>query len=186
MRYRRAQVKGGTYFFTVVTHNRKKIFSKVDNVELLRQAFKKIIKKHPFRIEAFVLLPDHLHCIWTLPDHDSDFSTRWRMIKSHFSRKCTIVGWVEERNPTKANASRLKKKEKPIWQRRFWEHLIRNDEDLKRHIEYIHFNPVKHNLVKAPKDWQFSSFHRYVSDGRYNLEWGAGVNMEFSSNVGYE
>ena len=137
-------------------------------------------------MEAFVLLPDHLHCIWTLPDLDSDYSTRWRLIKSHFSRKYNPVSWVEERNPTKASTSRLLKKEKPIWQRRFWEHLIRNDNDLKRHIEYIHFNPVRHNLVRAPKDWQFSSFHRYVSNGIYKLEWDAGVRMEFSAKVGYE
>ena len=186
MRYRRVRVKGGTYFFTVVTYNRIKILCGAENAQLLRQAFKKIMKNHPFKIEAFVLLPDHLHCIWTLPDQDSDFSTRWRLIKSHFSRKCDFVGWVEERNPTKANASRLKKMEKTIWQRRFWEHHIRNDDDLKQHIEYIHFNPVKHNLVKAPKDWQFSSFHRYVSKGIYNLKWGAGIGMEFSSDIGYE
>ncbi|MBT8373086.1 MAG: transposase [Deltaproteobacteria bacterium] len=186
MRYRRAQVKGGTYFFTVVTHRREKIFNRSDNVELLRQAFKKVIKGHPFKIDAFVLLPDHLHCIWTLPRGDADFPTRWRLIKSHFSRNCNMVGWVEARNPTRPNASRLKKKEKPIWQRRFWEHLIRNNNDLKRHIEYIHYNPVKHRMVKAPKDWQYSSFHRFASNGLYHLEWGAGVIMEFSSNLGYE
>jgi len=100
MRYRRARVKGGTYFFTVVTNNRIKIFNYAENTQLLRQAFKKIMKNHPFRIEAFVLLPDHLHCIWTLPDQDSEYSTRWRLIKSHFSRNCNLVGWVEERNPT--------------------------------------------------------------------------------------
>lgn len=186
MKYRRAKVKGGTYFFTVVANNRIKILNHAENTQLLRESFKKIMKNHPFRIEAFVLLPDHLHCIWSLPDQDSDFSTRWRLIKSHFSRKCNLVGWGEERNPTKANASRLKKKEKPVWQRRFWEHLIRNNDDLKQHIDYIHYNPVKHNLVKAPKDWQYSSFHRYVATGIYNLEWGAGVSLQINSNVGYE
>ena len=114
MKYRRAKVKGGTYFFTVVTHKRVKIFAQSDNVELLRQAFRKFKKRHPFRIDAFVLLPDHLHCIWTLPQEDPDFSTRWRLIKSDFSGQISLVGWVEERNPTKTatSASRLRKKNK--------------------------------------------------------------------------
>ena len=146
MKYRRAKVKGGTYFFTVVTFNRIKIFHNSDNVALLRGAIRKVMLKHPFQIDAFVLLPDHLHCILTLPQHDSDFSTRWRLIKSYFSRNFDgrNVGWVEARNPTNAAicASRKRKNEKPIWQRRFWEHLIRNQEDLNQHIEYIHYNPV--------------------------------------------
>ena len=188
MRYHRAKVKGGTYFFTVVTYKRIKIFNRSDNVELLRQAFRKIIKQHPFRIDAFVLLPDHLHCIWTLPQGDADFSKRWRLIKSYFSRKFkqTQVDWVEGRNPTKTASSRLKKKEKLLWQRRFWEHLIRNHEDLRRHVEYIHYNPVKHGLTKAPSDWDYSSFHRYVDEGMYDIKWGAGVKMKFDATVGYE
>jgi len=190
MKYRRASVKGGTYFFTVVTFKRIKIFAKPENVVLLRSAIKKVRRKHPFEIDAIVLLPDHLHCIWTLPQQDSDFSTRWRLIKSNFSRNFdhTHVGWVEARNPTGKThpASRQKKKEKPIWQRRFWEHLIRDQRDLNRHIEYIHYNPVKHGLTKAPVDWAYSSFHRYVSDGIYNLDWGAGVNVEFDAVVGRE
>jgi len=186
MRYRRAQVKGGTYFFTVVTHKRIKIFNRSDNVELLRQAFRKVIKRHPFKIDAFALLPDHLHCIWTLPKGDADFSTRWRLIKSYFSRQIGMVGWVEGRNPTKTTTSRLKKKEKLIWQRRFWEHLIRDHEDLRRHVEYIHYNPVKHGLTKAPVDWDYSSFHRYVDKGMYDMKWGAGIKMKFDTTVGYE
>jgi len=186
MRYSRARLKGGTYFFTVVTHKRVKIFNRSDNVELLRQAFRKVIKRHPFKIEAFVLLPDHLHCIWTLPQGDADFSTRWRLIKTYFSRHIGFVGWVEERNPTKKTTSRLRKNEKSIWQRRFWEHLIRNHEDLRRHVEYIHYNPVKHGLTKAPGDWDFSSFHRYVDKGMYDIKWGAGVKMQFDTTVGYE
>ena len=190
MKYRRANVKGGTYFFTVVTFKRRKIFAKPENVALLRCAIKKVRQKHPFEIDAFVLLPDHLHCIWTLPQQDSDFSTRWRLIKSYFSRNFNHghVGWVEERNPTKNghSASRQKKKEKSIWQRRFWEHLILDQKDLNRHIEYIHFNPVKHGLTKAPVDWAYSSLHRYVSNGIYNPDWGAGVNVEFDAAVGYE
>ena len=188
MRYRRARVKSGTYFFTVVTHNRVKIFNRSDNVELLRQAFRKVIKRHPFKIDAFVLLPDHLHCIWTLPTGDAEFSTRWRLIKSHFSRHINLVGWVEERNPTETtkSASRLKKNEKGIWQRRFWEHLIRDQEDLRRHVEYIHYNPVKHGLVKVPCYWDYSSFHRYVNKGIYDINWGAGAELKFDKTVGYE
>ena len=97
-----------------------------------------------------------------------------------------MVGWVEARNPTKPNASRLKKKEKPIWQRRFWEHLIRNNNDLKRHIEYIHYNPVKHGLTKAPIDWAYSSFNHYVKKGIYDIKWGADDKIQFDKTVGYE
>jgi len=188
MKYRRAKVKGGTYFFTVVTHKRVKIFAQSDTVELLRQAFRKVKERHPFKIDAFVLLPDHLHCIWTLPQGDADFSTRWRLIKSDFSRQIGLVGWVERRNPTNTttSASRLRKNEKSIWQRRFWEHLIRNDEDLKKHVEYIHYNPVKHGLTKTPGDWDYSSFHRYVEKGIYDIRWGAGVKIKLDTTVGYE
>jgi len=188
MRYRRTQVQGGTYFFTVVTYQRIKIFNRPDNAALLRQAIEKVRKSHPFRIDASVLLPEHFHCIWTLPQGDADFSTRWRLIKSYFSRKFSRVGWVEERNPTDKtiSASRLKKNEKAIWQRRFWEHLIRDEQDFKHHVEYIHYNPVKHGWVKSPKDWAFSSFHRYVNNGFYDLEWGAGLELEFESTIGYE
>ena len=188
MRYRRARVKGGTYFFTVVTHNRAKVFNRSVNVELLRQAFRTVINRHPFNIDAFVLLPDHLHCIWTLPKGDADFSMRWRLIKSYFSRQINSVGWVEERNPTETttSTSRLRKNEKGIWQRRFWEHLIRDQEDLRRHVEYIHYNPVKHGLTNMPFDWMHSSFHRYVNEGIYNAKWGAGLKMKFDATVGYE
>ncbi len=188
MQYRRGRIEGGTYFFTVVTYQREKILCTPGNVALLRQVFTQVKERHPFKIDAFVLLPDHLHCIWTLPQGDADFSMRWRLIKTYFSRRCKLVGWVEERNPTTklTTASRLRKKEQTIWQRRFWEHLIRDDEDFIQHVEYIHYNPTKHGLVKAPKDWAYSSFHRYVHDGVYGPEWGAGVEIQFESTVGYE
>ena len=190
MKYRRANVRGGTYFFTVVTFKRIKLFAIPGNVDLLRDAIKKVKQAHPFKIVAFVLLPDHLHCIWTLPQQDSDFSTRWRLIKSYFSRNINPkdVGWVEVRNPTNeaSPTSRQKKKEKSIWQRRFWEHLIRDQQDLNRHIEYIHFNPVKHGLASAPANWAYSSFKRYVDKGIYDVKWGSGVKVEFDGTVGYE
>ena len=188
MRYRRATVKGGTYFFTLVTFDRVKVFNRPENATLLRQAIEKVRQSYPFQIDAFVLLPEHLHCIWTLPQDDADFSTRWRMIKSNFSRKLSHVGWVEGRNPTDlaTSASRLKKKEKAIWQRRFWEHLIRDEQDLKHHVDYIHYNPVKHGYVNAPKDWAMSSFHRYVENGLYPIEWAAGRELEFDATIGNE
>ena len=143
------------------------ILTQPKNVSLLREALRRVMQKHPFTIDAFVLLPDHLHCIWTLPQSDRDYSTRWRLVKSYFSRQC-------DGRHSKPSESRQKKKEQAVWQRRFWEHLIRDDEDFVRHVEYIHYNPVKHRLVKAPNDWEYSSFHRYVRDGVYDVEWGAG------------
>lgn len=135
---------------------------------------------HPFTIDAFVLLPDHLHCIWTMPEGDRDFSIRWRLTKSYFSRKCDAT---HKNIPSR---SRRKKKEQAVWQRRFWEHLIRDEQDFVKHIEYIHYNPVKHGLAKAPKDWEYSSFHRYVREGVYDLEWGAGENIMFDDAIGRE
>ena len=162
MRYRRARIKGGIYFFTLTTFNRKKILTYPENVEILREAFRYVTGKHFFTINAFVLLPDHLHCIWTLPQNDSDFSMRWRLIKSYFTRKCA--------KKFKSSPCKLRKdeKEQAIWQRRFWEHLIRDKKDMINQVEYIHYNPVKHGLASAPKKWQYSSFHRYVSEGKYS------------------
>jgi putative transposase len=177
MRYRRAKIEGATYFFTVVTNNRVSVFNDPHMVQLLRLAIKKIKDKHPFTIDAFILLPDHLHCIWTLPSDDSDFSMRWRLIKSGFSRNYkTALG----------STPVIRKKESPVWQGRFWEHLIRDENDFKRHVEYIHYNPVKHELAKAPKDWKYSSFHRFVAKGKYNNDWGAGVEVKFEATVGAE
>ncbi len=180
MRYRRARVKGGTYFFTVVTFKRSKILTQPENVILLREAFKRVKEKHPFTIDAFVLLPDHLHCMWTLPNSDRDFSTRWRLIKSFFSRKC------DGRYKHIPFESRKRKKEQAVWQRRFWEHLIRDEKDFKNHVEYIHYNPVKHGLVKGPKDWKYSSFHKFVRNGEYDENWGEMLTMELDKTIGKE
>ena len=138
------------------------------------------MEKHPFEIEAFVLLPDHLHCIWTLPEGDGDFSKRWRLVKAHFTRNC------DEEYRHAPYESRERKKEQAVWQRRFWEHLIRDDEDYIKHVEYIHYNPVKHRLVKAPKDWEYSSFHQYVRDGKYDRDWASGRDLAFEETVGNE
>jgi len=180
MRYRRAKIRGGTYFFTVVTYQRKKILCFPDNVELLRRIFRQVMKDHPFEIDAFVLLPDHLHCIWTLPPEDTDFSKRWRLIKSYFSRQC------HDEYKSQRSLSRLNKKEQAVWQRRFWEHVIRDEQDFIRHTEYIHYNPVKHGLAKSPKDWEYSSFHRAVKKGMYDSEWGSRAEIQFDQPIGNE
>lgn len=180
MRYRRSLTEGGTYFFTVVTHDRRKFLCSTENVSLLREAFRFVMTYHPFKIDAFVLLPDHLHCIWTLPEGDNDFSTRWRLIKNTFTHTCDPV----LRGNT--NISRQKKGEQAIWQRRFWEHQIRDNDDLTRHVEYIHYNPVKHGLADAPRDWEYSSFHRYVHQGIHDLGWGAKNVVPFEDAIGYE
>jgi putative transposase len=117
----------------------------------------------PFRTDAIVVLPDHLHCLWTLPAGDDDFPVRWAQIKAGFSRR--IVRGERRR------ASRLNKRERGIWQRRYWEHLIRDDDDLRHHVDYIHFNPVKHGHVRHAVDWPYSSFHRYAANGLYPLDW---------------
>jgi putative transposase len=180
MQYRRSKTKGATYFFTLVTHNRRQILCQPENVDLLRGAFRYVMQKHPFKIDAIVILPDHLHCIWTLPEGDADFSTRWRLIKSYFSRQSDIEYQGE------ISTSRQSKKEKAVWQRRFWEHQIRDERDFISHVDYIHYNPVSHGLVDAPKDWQYSSFHRYVRDGIYDEFWGTSQPIIFDDNIGME
>jgi putative transposase len=168
MQYRRITAPGGTFFFTLVTYERRSIFSDDGAVEQLRQAFRYVLLKHPFTIQAAVVLPDHLHMLWRLPPGDSDYSLRWRLIKSHFAHR-----W-EEGKDTPTTGSRRLKGERAVWQRRFWEHLIRDDRDLQRHVDYIHYNPVKHGLVRAPVEWKYSSFHDYVKQGLYPRDWGQG------------
>ena len=180
MRYRRTKIEGGTYFFTVVTHNRRPFLCYPSNIELLRQAFRYTVRRHPMEISAFVLLPDHLHSIWTLPEGDHNFSMRWRLIKSYFSRHC------QKKYDAVVSKSRQSKQERAFWQRSFWEHAIRDDQDFVNHVEYIHYNPVKHGLVDAPKDWEHSSFHRYVRTGLYDEMWGTIGDISFDPQVGNE
>lgn len=180
MEYRRSRMAGGTYFFTVVTHQRRKFLCDTENVNLLRDVNRRVKRRHPFKIDAIVLLPDHLHCIWTLPDGDRDFSKRWRLIKSYFTRGC------DDRYKLNPSKSREKKKEQTLWQRRFWEHKIRDEDDMIRHVEYIHYNPVKHGLTKSPTDWGYSSFHRYVDAGLYDAAWGANEEISFDAEIGSE
>jgi len=163
MQYRRTYVSGGTYFFTVNLLERHKSLL-IDHVDLLKQSIRKVKTAHPFKIDAMVVMPEHLHAIWTLPDDDIDFSTRWRLIKANFSRALPKVERV--------NTSRQTKGERGIWQRRFWEHLIRDDNDYSRHIDYIHFNPVKHGYVDKAVDWPHSSIHKFIRDGVISKSWG--------------
>ena len=164
--YRRALVPGGVYFFTVVTHRRQPLFSTLRNVNLLRTALRRVMSRHPFRIDAMVVLPDHLHAIWTLPADDWAFDRRWRLIKGAVTRGVSA-------GPASDNTSRKRRGERAVWQRRFWEHLIRDQADFNRHMDYIHYNPVHHGLVDNPGAWPYSSFHRLVERGIYPPGWGA-------------
>lgn len=155
--YRRVYMPGGWYFFTVVTFERRPILTTTIGVKSLRHAIDTTRTRYPFTTVAWVVLPDHLHCIWQLPENDSDFSTRWRLIKTYFTREYLRSSGVVN---LEVNPSRTRQREKAVWQRRFWEHCIRDDEDLRRHISYIHLNPVKHGFVTQATDWRYSSIHR--------------------------
>jgi putative transposase len=179
MQYRRAQIEGGTYFFTVVTFNRRKVLGETENIELLRLVVEKVKIDHPFTIDAMVVMPDHIHSVWTLPSGDRDFPMRWNLIKREFSRQCP--DWYK----APLTLSRQKKGEQAVWQRRYWEHQIRDDKDFNQHVDYIHYNPVKHGYVKVPGDWPFSSFHRFVEKGIYPQEWGS-LEVTFDKGVGGE
>ena len=178
--YRRVR-EGDTYFFTLVTFARQPILCLEESRRLLRQAIDGVRQVHPFAVEAWVLLPEHMHCIWRLPEEDRDYSRRWGLIKSAFTKG--VKGWL---TTPAANASRHKHREGTVWQRRFWEHMIRDDRDLARHCDYIHYNPVKHGLVVAPREWPFSTFHRAVRAGVYPLEWGADPETQWEFAAGGE
>ncbi len=163
-RYIRAFVPGGTFFFTVVALDRR-LDLLTRNIGVLREVFARAQRRRPFTIDAIVVLPDHLHCIWTLPPGDSDFSSRWHEIKARFSARMT--------RDEPRSVRRRRKGERGIWQRRFWEHVIRDEEDFERCADYVHWNPVKHGHVKRPLDWPHSSFHRFVERGSYSKDWSA-------------
>ena len=154
MRYRRAFQPGGSFFFTVVTAHRRPVFATATAVDLLRDAFSAVRHQRSFAIDAIVILPDHLHCIWTLPEGDADFMTRWRLIKTWFSKRYDLEN---------------------VWQQRYWEHVLRDERDLAKHVDYIHYNPVKHGFVSKAIDWPYSSFHRYVRQGWCAADWGGDV-----------
>ena len=166
--YRRDRVAGASYFFTLVTYKRVPLLANESARFRLRAAISKVRDEQPFGIEGFCLLPDHLHTIWTLPEGDSDYSGRWRAIKGNFSRNFRRLNC----DSAKAVGSRKNREEATVWQRRFWEHLIRDEDDFQRHLDYLHFNPVKHGHVDSVADWPWSSFHRYVRKGVYPADWG--------------
>lgn len=178
MKYRRAFIPGGSYFFTVVTDRRRPLLATPPAIDLLRNAFRTVRTARPFTIDAIVILPDHLHCIWTLPPEDDDFSTRWRLIKTWFTKH-----YEPALRPTPYPARTVKGAQR-LWQQRFWEHALRDDTDFSRHVDYIHYNPVKHGLVGDVGDWAHSSFHRYVEKGIYPTDWG-GTGIDFA-DIGQE
>lgn len=161
--YLRNLTAGGTYFFTVNLAERHGNRLLVDNIDALRAAFRQTRIERPFSMLAWVVLPEHLHCLWRMPLGDHDYATRWRLIKSRFSR---AIPRVEHRN-----ASRMAKAERGLWQRRYWEHLIRDEDDLRAHIDYIHINPLKHGHVERVRDWPHSSFHAHVGNGVLPIDW---------------
>ena len=175
-RYKRTY-EGSTYFFTVVTHERRPFLCAPPSRRLLREAVDEVRTSHPFVVDAWVLLPDHLHCIWTMPDGDAGYSTRWGLIKAGFSKR---MNKAAGHAPPAVNASRDRHRESAYWQRRFWEHMIRGQADYNAHMDYVHFNPVKHGLVSAPKDWAYSSFHRLAEQGVYDIEWGSVSDIDFT------
>ena len=190
--YRRAAIPGGTYFFTLVTCRRQKILCH-DNIRTaLRDAITTTRVKMPFAIDAMVLMPDHLHAIWTLPENDHAYSARWSMIKRLVTQRvggivgahgapygdgggygfvgCAARTGISHGPPV--SASGIKRREVAIWQRRFWEHQVRDEADLKRCLDYLHWNPVKHGIVGRVADWPYSTFHRFVREGVYAQDWG--------------
>jgi putative transposase len=163
--YLRHRITGGTYFFTVALADRRSD-RLIRDIESLRASVARVRTLHPFHIDAWVVLPDHLHAVWTLPEGDADYSMRWSLIKRGFS--------ASSETRENRSASKIAKGERGFWQRRFWEHTIRDEADFARHVDYVHFNPVKHGLADNAADWPFSSFRRAVARGDYPPDWGIG------------
>jgi putative transposase len=174
VRYRRNFLPGGTYFFTVTLLDRRSS-ALIEHIEALRAAVRTTRTEHPFSLDAVVVLPDHLHVVMTLPPDDADFSSRLSLIKRRFTSSLIKAG---VRIPRRRNG------EHALWQRRFWEHTIRNERDYERHIDYIHFNPIKHGLVTRVRDWPHSSFHRYVRRGVLPVDWAGDVGQSVDAKFG--
>jgi putative transposase len=171
--YRRVYLPGGMYFFTVVTYRRRRFLIDDDVRAALREGIQLTRQTKPFEIIAWVSLPDHLHCIWRLPADDTDFSLRWSIIKRIVTQRCG----VRLNRPEWLNARRQKRQQGTLWQHRFWDHLIGDEDDFNRHLDYIHWNPVKHGLVSKVNDWPYSSFHRLVRNGWYSENWGENITF---------
>jgi putative transposase len=160
--YRRNHVPGGTFFFTVNLLDRRSRLL-VERIDALRETVRAVRARRAFHIDAWVVLPDHMHCIWTLPEGDVDYPSRWKAIKIHFAKS---LPKTERLSPVRAA-----KGERGIWQRRYWEHTIRDEADYSRHVDYVHYNPVKHGHAARVCDWPYSSFHRLVAAGMYPVDW---------------
>lgn len=179
--YRRARTPGATFFFTVNTHLRQPFLIDSDVRAALREGIDRVRSTMPFQIDAWVLLPDHLHCVWTLPVGDADFSTRWRVIKTIVTQRCSPR--LNKREML--SERRVAKNQSSLWQQRFWEHQIRDDEDFTRHVDYIHWNPVKHGHVVQVGDWPYSSVHRYMRQGLLSANWaGVGIDQFVANDFG--
>src|SRR5690242_16448827 len=165
-RYRRIYVEGGSFFFTVTLADRSSDVL-IRHIDRLRRIYMTVQERYPFRAIAICVLPDHIHALWSLPRGDADFALRWSLIKSGFSRG--LAGEMQR------SRSKIARRERGIWQRRYWEHAIRNDADLELHVDYIHFNPVKHGHVSRVCEWPHSSFHRYVAHGVLSPDWGGDI-----------
>jgi putative transposase len=177
--YRRAHVPGGSFFFTVVTNRRARLFAEPRGKRLLGSIFRRCLLKWPFTINALVLLPEHLHAIWSLPPGDDEYPKRWGWIKKEFTKEWLQVGGAEEH----FSDGRRRERRRGVWQPRYWEHTLEDEEDFERHFDYIHYNPVKHGHIKCPRDWPWSSFHRWVARGVYPEHWACskgGFAMDFS------
>jgi putative transposase len=164
--YRRAWRPGGVYFFTVNALQRRNNDLLTRHIALLRDTVRRVRNHHPFHIHGWVVLPDHLHCVIELPPGDADFAVRWRLIKQGFSKGIPSTEW---RSPV-----RQRRGERGIWQRRYWEHLFRDEADFRAHMDYVHINPLKHGLVERVADWPYSTFHRLVAQGVYPADWAGG------------
>ena len=167
--YIRAKKAGGIYFFTVVTRNRQPILLQPPVLAALRHSLNSVRERHPFQLCAWVVLPDHMHCIWRLPHGDSNYAKRWGQIKAGASRELRGSRFIQ----CSENTSIKNRRESGLWQRRFWEHSLRDEKDVRQHLDYIHFNPVKHGLVASAKEWECSSFHFFVGKGAYSENWGS-------------
>ncbi len=168
--YRRSRSKGATFFFTVVTHNRQAIFKSTENIRTFRKVVNDVRSELPFEEIACVIMHDHIHSIWRLPETDNVFSKRWGIIKARFTKslRCRSADYMD----------------KKIWQKRFWEHEIRDAKDLNNHIDYLHYNPVKHGYVDKVSDWKYSSFHRFVDNAYYDIDWGSDVVIKDAGGFG--
>ena len=166
--YRRWFVPGGTYFFTCVTQQRAPFLSEEPARQALHAAIDVVKSRFPFEIVAIVLLPDHWHTVWSLPPGDIDYPTRWRRIKEEFTQQWLRQGGIE----LAQSDSRKRHRQRGVWQKRYWEHSVRDEADLERCVDYIHWNPCKHKLVSQVRDWPWSSFHRFVAQQQYEADWG--------------